>query len=437
MTGTTTGRIPLEGVVDDAKRAIGRRARGIVKLVSRTPVANLALAAVRTGGVISRALLRDQRVSVGTPVPDVPEPRLNVAVAWQVALDECVLAMMNNPSRLPDPDDLARVGDEVAAARELFRQRGWLDSPVEYHRDPPPLDRPGVRPARWLGLRYEQLMFESGYEPHPGEPGRERWLGYEPNRTAYGWVLRHQGPPRPWLVCLHGFGTGRAYMDFYAFRAAFLHHALGLNLAIPVHAMHGPRSVGRFSGAEFMSYDLMNMVHGMAQSAWDVRRILSWIRATQDPSAVGVYGVSLGGYLTGLMAGLEGELDCAIAGIPVSDLPTLMNHHAPDRLRRRADSEHLLGDKVADLLRVVSPLALEPRVPHDRRFVFAGRIDRMATPHQAQRLWEHWDRPRMAWYDGNHVGFLWSHRVDRFVQEALAATGLASPPAPSPDAAAA
>ena len=55
--------------------------------------------------------------------------------------------------------------------------------------------RAGVR-ARFLPYRH--LRFESEYEPHPDAPGRDRWLGYEPNRTGHAWLLKHPGPPRPW-----------------------------------------------------------------------------------------------------------------------------------------------------------------------------------------------------------------------------------------------
>ena len=38
------------------------------------------------------------------------------------------------------------------------------------------------------GRKVECLTFESLYEPHAEEPGRERWLGYEKNRTVHAWV---------------------------------------------------------------------------------------------------------------------------------------------------------------------------------------------------------------------------------------------------------
>lgn len=419
-----TGRVPIDGWLRDPRPGLRAGVRRTLKSASRFPFATIPLAGIRTVSRLTKAAVRGMRVTLDDSPEEVPRSKLTVAVSAQVAIDELVLALMNNPSRIPEWDEIERVKGELTAARELYGERGWLGDPVSFHVDPPSLERPGIRSGRWLGLGYERLTFDSAYEPHVHEPGRERWLDYEPNRTAYAWVLRHQDGPRPWLVCLHGFGTGRAFMDFYAFRAAFLHHVLGINLAIPVHPMHGPRCPGGFSGQEFMSYDLMNVVHGLAQSMWDTRRIISWIR-TQEPSALGVYGVSLGGYLTSLLASLEGAFDCAIAGIPISDLPTLYLHHAPPRLRQQVYDE-MVGGLGAEVLRVVSPLEMEPLVPRDRRFVYAGSIDLMATPSQAHRLWEHWERPRMAWYHGNHVGYLWSDDVDTFVRDALESSGLAA-----------
>ena len=84
--------------------------------------------------------------------------------------------------------------------------------------------------------------------------------------------------------------------------------------------------------------------------------------------------------------------------------------------------EHeILGGTAEAVHSVVSPLAFAPRVDRDRRFIFAGMGDRMATPVQAQRLWEHWEQPAICWYAGNHVGYLWSGAVREFLTESIRA----------------
>src|SRR5665811_415742 len=116
---------------------------------------------------------------------------------------------------------------------------------------------------------------------------------------------------------------GIAFMDFVGLQAIRLHRDLGLNVVLPVLPLHGSRRLSRVGGEQFLGFDLMNTVHGLAQSAWDVRRVIGWARAQGAPS-VGLYGVSLGGYTAALVAGIEPDLDCVIAGIPVVDFLTLI-----------------------------------------------------------------------------------------------------------------
>jgi len=72
-----------------------------------------------------------------------------------------------------------------------------------------------------------------------------------------------------------------------------------------------------------------------------------------------------------------------------------------------------------DAHQVVSPLAMDCKVPFDRRYIFAGLADRMSTFGQARRLWLHWGRPTLAAYPGGHVGFFWSSAAKKLVDGAL------------------
>jgi hypothetical protein len=401
------------------RSSVYRRAR---RIILDPPGGRLFMTMPRTLSFMARSWSR----RLQTPVyPDPPAPRPTPALALQVQLDEMILAVMKSPRRYPRRLDYERVGAEVARGVALYEGQGWLDQPLTYHRAPPPLTaddfRSEARSSRRLA--YQRLAFESRFEPWPDEPGRDRWQSFEANQTAYAWVVRHPDDrPRPWLICVHGFGTGHPLADFAGFRARKLHHELGLNLIFPVLPLHGPRKPGRFSGTEFMSFDMMNPVFGMAQATWEIRRLASWAR-DEGASAVGVYGLSLGGYATALLASIDPTVDMAIAGIPAVDLPGLFAHHCPSRLRRRAIRYNLLGEQTHLLHRVISPLAVPPLVAKQRRFIFAGLGDRMSTPKQAYRLWLHWDQPGLAWYGGNHVGFMWSRHVDRFVRSSLADAG--------------
>ncbi len=352
---------------------------------------------------------------------EIPVVRPTLALAGHAFVDEVVLAGFRVLRSGTDRGALARIERETIAALEMYEGAGWLDEPDRFFTPPPPLREPTTRTARTRRLTYERISFESEYEPRAGEPGRERWLAYVANRRARAWMLRHEAP-RPWIVCVHGAEMGRPNIDLALFRARWLHEDLGLNVVIPVLPLHGPRRRDLQQGARFPGEDVLDNVHGAAQSVWDIGRIMSWIRESHGEVPIGVTGISLGGYVTSLVANVEDGLACAVAGVPTVDLVELIERHAelpPDDERGR------LVVVAKRLGRVVSPLALTPRVPHERRFIYAGLADRLVHPrHQVARLWEHWGRPEIAWYQGGHAMFSRSKHVGRFVREALVRSGL-------------
>ena len=48
-------------------------------------------------------------------------------------------------------------------------------------------------------------------------------------------------------------------------------------------------------------------------------------------------------------------------------------------------------------------MTYQPLLPQDRLMVIAGAGDWLAPPKHARLLWDHWDRPRIHWFPGNHL----------------------------------
>ncbi len=301
-------------------------------------------AAPRVGLFLARSRRRTATARQNNGVVPVrPTPSL----ALQAYLDEVLIAVFRHPDLLPGSDDYAPAAADLLAAQTLFSNRGWLDRPADYHRSPSAPEDVHIWHEHAFGLGYEHVTFTSGWEPYPEEPGRGRWLSHEANRMMHTWVSRAPGEDRHcWLVCAHGFGMGaNASMDLRAFRSRQV-NGRGINIAVPVLPLHGPRASGRVRGEDLMTIDLVDSMHGMAQAAWDLRRVICWLRESQGATNIGLIGYSLGGLVAGLVAALEDDLACVIAGIPVVSLPELFRRHSPPHITRLADAHWRLRQLV-------------------------------------------------------------------------------------------
>src|SRR4051812_20147186 len=88
--------------------------------------------------------------------------------------------------------------------------------------------------------------------------------------------------------------------------------------------------------------------------------------------------------------------------------PSASPQRACDRLLVRGTSALDLGLRTVAATAAGVPAALcavraDGRRAGPARMIIGGLGDRLAPPSQAEALWEHWGRPRIHWFPGNHV----------------------------------
>ncbi len=352
---------------------------------------------------------------------EFPKPKISLRSAAMIGVDETLMVGLGMASRLrfPTPGFRQRCADEMKDTLGFFEDKGWLENPRGYHQAPPKLNKTQFKKETSLGVDYEHMTFESGYVPHMGEAGRNRWLSYTPNHTAHCWVLRHSGPARPWLINIHGYRMGMPCMDLPCFHAGALHESKGLNILQYVLPLHGPRKIGPTSGDGVLSPGYVNLIHTQAQAMFELRRIITWLKKEQEAQEVGVHGISLGGYTTALLSGLQGGLACAIAGVPAVNLVRAARRLGQRNLLYFMDNIGMPWDDIEKMTQVISPTALKPKIALKKRYIYAGLFDRLARPGDPLGLWRHWGQPKIEWYHGNHISFPWEKRVNRFIDAAL------------------
>jgi len=353
---------------------------------------------------------------------DIPSAKLTPKTMSKWWIDEWSMQseLAQGRMRVPDVTFRRRLREELIEARSLFDARGWIKDPRSYHQDPPATTEMKLKSAPFRGVPLERFRFDSDFEPHADEPGRDRWLNYPKVNEAAGWILRHgDGQDRPWIFVINGYRTGDLGTDLMSFRVKHLHNDLGLNVANVTLPLHGPRSLGRTSGARVLNSGAMNTVHTIAHGAWDIRRVLAWLRTEMGAEQIGLSGISLGGYMVSLMSCLDDDLACVIAGVPESDLVRGMRRHIDPYLPPFYEQWGLSWGPLERVFTPVSPLAMESKVPHDRRYIYAGLLDRWVRPGNVKTLWEHWDQPSIHWYQGSHLSFPFEKSVKTYVDDAL------------------
>jgi len=271
--------------------------------------------------------------------------------------------------------------------------------------------------------------FASEYVPYHHAAGQGDARCIE-NDTIWVEHWMHAGDRRRrgTLVALHGFTMGSPALDARVMMAARWFE-LGLDVALVTLPFHGRRASPscRYSGELFASWHVGRLNEAVRQSVHDVHLVTRWLQdATGAP--VGILGVSLGGYVTALMAALRSDLAFAIPVAPavfLSDLPLRLLA----RSLRSADVEPpFTRAELRRVYRVHSPLTYPLRTSRARVLIVGGRGDAVTPVSNARSLWRHWGRPKAVWFDGGHVVAFRRSRVVEAIEEHLGDLGMIPAP---------
>lgn len=338
------------------------------------------------------------------------------------------------------------------------RTLGWLASAVDRAATAAVrLSRPAAGPVQDVESRialsealartYEEHQARIFPEPVPVEP----WVVRDGTVQDLTWPSRHQvlegsvaeelalhranamchvrlrsrplrdGTRRPVVVFLHGYLAGH-----YAFEERIWplqrFDALGYDTALFTLPFHGLRAVvGARNGPPFPGRDPAINVESFRQAVGDLRDFLCWLRG-QGHSAVGLVGMSLGGYMASLTATVERDLSFLV---PVIPLACLVDFALEQRHLEATSSRALrLEEALRKVYATVSPCCRPPCIEGRRVLVIGARADQITSVNHARRLAHHFSAPLHTW-PGGHL-LQWGRaaafeRVEALIREAVAA----------------
>jgi pimeloyl-ACP methyl ester carboxylesterase len=320
----------------------------------------------------------------------------------EVMLDEIVLSGF---SLLGETPRTVRTPDACIAAAEELSALG-ID---RAYADPEPLQVQTIQRRRIAGLAYERLTFE--HDPALPKTLAAEGLGGPVSAVVH--LCRHPGGPRPWLIWVHGAGQGGTE-DLLLSRIGRIHHQLGFNVAMPVQPGHGCR---RREWPAYPDMDPLGNVAGMMRAVSEVRAVVKWVQP--QASAVVVSGISMGTPVAALVSHLERGIDAVGLYTPILGLNGMIARHLGRWGSSRDGYRELLESPVVSrLTSVIDPLAVDPAPPPHRRLIVGAWHDRMAMREPTIALQDRFGG-QLYWYDGGHVGHVFSRRVQRVTERFL------------------
>jgi len=247
------------------------------------------------------------------------------------------------------------------------------------------------------------VTWPSEFEPWCGDVCEE-YLSHEQNRSAAARLFLHT-TPRPAVILLHGYRCGQFALEERLWPVQWLYDR-GMDVALLVLPFHAVRA--KRGPTLFPSGDPRITVEGFRQSMLDVRTLSAALRERGCP-AVGVMGMSLGGYASALLATIDDRVDFAAPIIPCASIADVAR--TMGLLVGTPEEQAKQHDALEAALRVTSPLARPSRVSPEKLIVVGASGDRITPMDHAERLARHF-RSRLETFHGGHV--LQFGRADAF-----------------------
>ena len=265
--------------------------------------------------------------------------------------------------------------------------------------------RPANQLASWIAHgSVNNIEFASSF--HAVNPAlRQQRDRYSRNNVVHAQHWVHGDGPRPTLCLIHGF-MGSAYLFNGVFFSLPWFFKSGYDVLLYTLPFHGRRAEANspYSGYGYFADGMAGFAEAMAQAVHDFRSVIDYLEST-GVDRIALTGMSLGGYTSALIAGVDDRIQAVIPNVPVVTPEAAFDDWFPAnmlvRLGNRLTGVDRKKSDAATLFH--SPLNYPPLVPKDRRLIIAGLGDRLAPPQQAEILWRHWDRCAFHWFPGNHV----------------------------------
>ena len=226
--------------------------------------------------------------------------------------------------------------------------------------------------------------------------------GDDRNDMVYGRFYKKRGGENlPVVILLHGWRMGN-YSGFDRFRRLFMRKGWNSVLMdLPYHMNRTPTA--SFSGEYMFTSHAIRTMEALRQSVMDVRSVVNWLKA-QGVKQVGIFGVSFGALITGILACVDEDIDFAILVAPPADFATIFRKsRLRDIFRKTNPSVKELIERYDDSLNAISLLRHKPLLAPEKILIVEALYDQMVPTEVVEKLWRAWKMPNIRRYPHGHL----------------------------------
>lgn len=232
---------------------------------------------------------------------------------------------------------------------------------------------------------------------------RMQYNSVHDKRVPAWWCVPTIGtPPYPCVIIMHGYGGDKNGLQMLA--PAFAARGIA-TLAIDAE-YHGDR---KQPGSDIFSAYIYRNRDALIQTVIDLRRAIDFLQSRKeiDGKRIGYIGLSMGGILGGILAGVDERVQAPILIVAGGDWGYLFSHSQhPTAVQLREKHPELFqsAQKMSEVMGAVDPVSWAGRIAPRPLLMINGNNDQIVPKECTERLFASAKEPKeIVWLDGGHM----------------------------------